>query len=94
MRLVVELTKGADDYADFYCPSIEWDWGDGTVSENSEDCDPYEAGKTTIRRRYTADHTYRIGDNYRLLFKLKQKSRVVGTAQATIQVRPGARDGF
>ena len=40
VRLVVDVRGGADDYADFYCPAIEWDWGDGTVSGNSEDCDP------------------------------------------------------
>ena len=28
VRLVVDVKGGADDYADFYCPSIEWDWGD------------------------------------------------------------------
>ena len=41
----VDVRGGADDSADFYCPAIEWDWGDGTMSESSEDCDPYEAGK-------------------------------------------------
>ena len=39
-RLVVDVRNGDDDFADFYCPTVEWDWGDGTVSANSEDCDP------------------------------------------------------
>src|SRR5262245_22206983 len=50
VHVVAEFRGGDDDYADYYCPSIEWDWGDGTVSENSVDCDPYEAGKSEIRR--------------------------------------------
>src|SRR5690349_22890008 len=34
IHLVAELKGGADDYEEFYCPAIEWDWGDGTRSEN------------------------------------------------------------
>ena len=30
VRASVDVRGGADDYADFYCPAIEWDWGDGT----------------------------------------------------------------
>jgi len=94
VHAVAELSGGSNDYADFYCASIEWDWGDGTVSENSEDCDPYQAGKSTIRRRYAADHTYQTADGYKVQFRMKQKNRVVGSGQANVQVRPGARDGF
>ena len=93
VSLVAELRGGAEDYADFYCPSVEWDWGDGTVSENAEDCNPYEAGKSTIKRRYSVTHTFRLGDNYRVAFRLKQKSRVVASALVNVQVRPGVRDG-
>src|SRR5688500_18659248 len=59
VRVVVDVRGGANDYEEFYCPSIEWDWGDGTVSENSEDCDPYQAGKSAIRRRFSTEHVYR-----------------------------------
>src|SRR5881227_2471119 len=38
-----ELKGGDDDFEDYYCPTIEWNWGDGTVSESSNDCEPYEA---------------------------------------------------
>lgn len=93
VHLVAELKGGANDFADLYCASVEWDWGDGTVSENSEDCDPYEAGKSQIRRRFTADHTYRYSDSFRVLIRLKQKSRIVSSSQANIQVRPGIREG-
>jgi hypothetical protein len=94
VQIVAELRGGVNDYEDFYCASVEWDWGDGTVSENSEDCDPFVAGKSEIRRRYTATHTYRFGDNYRPVFRLKQKSKVVGAVTANVQVRPGVRDGL
>ena len=54
-RVVVsaELKGGAEDNAELYCPSLEWDWGDGTRSESNADCEPFEAGKSTIQRRFT-----------------------------------------
>src|SRR5919108_1015942 len=51
LRVVVtaELKGGANDYEDFYCASVEWDWGDDTKSETKADCDPYEPGKSEIK---------------------------------------------
>jgi hypothetical protein len=94
VRVVVDVRGGADDYADFYCPSIEWDWADGTVSESSEDCNPYEPGKSTIKRRFTAEHTYRQSGQYQIYFRLKQKDRVVASGNGTVQVRAGVREEF
>ena len=88
-RLVVDVRDGNDDYPDFYCPTVEWDWGDGTVSANSEDCDPYEAGKSSIRRRFSTEHTFRQPGAYRVAFRLKQRDRVVGMSTVNVQVRAG-----
>jgi hypothetical protein len=87
---VVELKGGANDFEEFYCPTIEWSWGDGTVSESSNDCEPYESGKSQIRRRYTVTHPYRQGGHYRISFRLKQKDKVVGTATTVVQLLGGA----
>ncbi len=92
-RVVVELRDGSDDYRDFYCGSVEWDWGDGTVSESGSDCDPYEAGKSTIRRRFSADHIYRESGQFRIVFKLKQKTRQVAAVSGRVQVRSGGGFG-
>jgi hypothetical protein len=94
VRLVVDVRGGADDYAEFYCPTIEWDWGDGTSSENSSDCDPYAAGKSTIQRRWSAEHVYRQAGNYKVMFRLKQKNKSIAATSANVQVRAGVRDGF
>jgi hypothetical protein len=94
VRLVVDARGGADDYAEFYCPTIEWDWGDGTSSENSSDCDPYEAGKSTIQRRWTAEHVYRQAGNYKVMFRIKQKNKAMAATSANVQVRAGMREGF
>ena len=88
----IDVRGGADNTSDFYCPTIEWDWGDGTVSATSEDCEPYEEGTSTIRRRFSADHTFQQGGAYRVMFRLKQKNKVVGSASTNVQVRAGVRD--
>jgi hypothetical protein len=91
--LTAELTGGVDDFEEYYCPAVEWYWGDDTKSESKVDCDPYEAGKSEIKRRYTVDHTFNTMGEYRVEFRLKQKNKVVGGARTTIRVRPGIRDG-
>jgi hypothetical protein len=94
VRTVVDVRGGADDYADFYCPSIEWDWGDGTVSESSEDCEPYEAGKSAIRRRFSAEHIFRQSGMYQVFFRLKQRDKTIAASSGNITVRAGVRDEF
>lgn len=94
VRVAVDVRGGSDDYPEFYCPTIEWDWGDGTVSENSEDCDPYQAGKSTIRRRYTAEHVFRQAGTYQVFFRLKQKDKTIAASSSNVQVRAGIRDDF
>jgi hypothetical protein len=89
VRVVVDLKGGADDYAEFYCAAVEWDWADGTISGNSEDCDPYEPGKSTIQRRFAAEHTFRQSGDYDVAFRLKQKGRVVAYAKGLVRVRSG-----
>ena len=85
----VELKGGDDDFEEYYCPTIEWNWGDGTISESSNDCEPYEAGKSQIRRRYTVTHPYRQSGHYRISFRLKQKDKVVGSASTIVQLLGG-----
>jgi hypothetical protein len=89
VRVVAEVRDGSDDYADFYCAGVEWEWGDGTVSESASDCEPYEAGKSTIRRMFSSDHVYRQAGQYRVIFKLKQKTRQVAAVSSNVQVRSG-----
>ena len=94
VRLAVDVRGGSDDYEEFYCPTIEWDWGDGTVSGNSEDCDPYQSGKSSIKRRYSIEHVFRQPGTFQVFFRLKQRDRVIAASSSNIQVRPGVRDEF
>ena len=86
---MVELKGGDDDFEEYYCPTIEWNWDDGTISESSNDCEPYERGKSVIKRKYTVTHPYKQGGRYRITFKLKQKQKVVGGANAVVQLLGG-----
>jgi hypothetical protein len=93
VTLTVEVTGGPDDFQDYYCPSIQWDWGDDTTSESTLDCEPYEAGKSQIKRRYTTQHQFRRPGTYKVYFHMKQKERFLGSAMATLQVQPGLGNG-
>lgn len=93
VSLSAEIKGGDDDFRDFYCPTIEWDWGDDTSAESTTDCEPYEEGKSEIRRRYSVSRIFQTAGNFKVAFRLKQKNKVVGSGIATVQVRPGLRDG-
>ena len=89
--LTGELQGGADDFEEYYCPTVEWEWGDLTTSESTLDCEPYEAGKTLIKRRFTIEHTYRQAGAFKVYVHLKRKDKQLVSASTTIQVQPGAR---
>jgi hypothetical protein len=87
--LVGELRGGPDDYEELYCATIEWDWGDGTRSSSTFDCEPYEAGKAEIQRRFSTRHLFRRSGRYEVMLRLKQDDDVVEFATTTVQVHPG-----
>ena len=93
--LTAELTGGSNDFEEYYCPTVAWEWDDGTQSEATSDCAPYEAGKSEIKRRFTVEHVFKTGSNRarRVTFRLKRRDKAVATASVSIQVRPGLRDG-
>ena len=88
--LTAELQGGASDYEQYYCASVEWDWGDGTRSEASSDCDPYEPGKSEIRRRFTTERMFRRAGNHKIIIRLKQRGKEVAAATINVVIQPGA----
>ena len=97
MRVVLtaEFEGGSDDFEDYYCPTVLWEWGDGTVSESSSDCPPYEAGKSQIKRRYTMEHNYRRSDpsgKIRAYFSLRHRDKEVAATGVNIAIQPGGTD--
>lgn len=85
-----ELAGGADDFSDFYCAKVEWTWGDGTTSEAQDDCDPYVAGQSRIRRRFTNEHRFELAGNYEIRLNLKQGKKTVGSGSVIVRVRDGS----
>jgi len=94
VRVVVtaEINGGSNDYEEFYCPTVEWEWGDGTVSDQTADCEPYQAGKSEMKRHFTADRVYRTSGDYRIQFKLKKHDKVLAAASTTVKIKPGLGD--
>ena len=90
--LTADVHGGADDYEEFYCATVEWEWGDDTHSESKEDCEPYQAGKSEIKRHFTVEHTFNSSGEFRVEFRLKQKNKIVARGTADVKVRPGIRD--
>ena len=88
-----DLIGGAPDGEELYCPAVEWDFGDDTKSTTSADCDPYLAGKSEIKRRFTAEHTYPNGGNFRVQLRLKKKNKVTVSGGTSVQIRPGIHEG-
>ena len=89
LTFTAELKDGDNDFEEYYCAEVEWDWDDGTVSESSDDCDPYEKGKSEIRRRFTIQHKYTIASNYNVQFRLKQRGKAVAAVRTRVTIRPG-----
>ncbi len=89
--LTAEIVGGPNDYEEFYCPTIEWDWGDGTQSESTSDCAPYEPGKSEIKRRFTAS-ICSVPGSFAWASGSSARTKAVGFATVSLQIRPGLRE--
>lgn len=86
IMLMGQVRGGPNDNPELYCPTVEWDWGDGTVSESSSDCDPFEPSKTEIQRSFTTQHVYKYGGDYVVQLRLKKQGKVVAAANAQLNI--------
>jgi hypothetical protein len=89
--LTLELVGGGD-VEEYHCPEVEWDWDDGGKSVHEADCAPFEEGKTTIERRFTADHEYSKAGVYQIKATMRRLNRTLATATVKVTVRPGIGD--
>jgi hypothetical protein len=92
VRAIAELKLPEDRTAEFYCAGIEWDWGDLTESEESNECEPYEAGVSQVKRVFTAEHVFQSGGRYRVQLRLKRNRKVLVSTSTIVTVRAGVRD--
>ena len=89
--LVVAELNGGDDLEEFYCPGLEWDWGDGERSRHEADCPPFEPG-ASLERRFSARHVFRQAGEYDVQLRLQRADRSLATAtiRVSVQGQPGS----
>ena len=87
MLFVGTLRGGPDDNEELYCATMEWDWGDDTVSETTPDCEPFEPGTTEIRRRFSVRHTFDYQGRYEVRLNLKRRDDILISARTRIEIR-------
>jgi hypothetical protein len=92
LTFLAELKGGPDDFEEFYCPTVEWEWGDMTESVAEADCEPYEAGKSSIKRRYTVQRQFKNAGGYKVVIRLKKGTKVIASANTQITIRAGLGD--
>jgi hypothetical protein len=86
--LAVAELVGGDDIEDFYCPAVEWEWGDGGRSAHEADCPPFEPGMA-MARRHIASHAYRQPGEYSVRVTLRRVGRSLAAATVSVTVRGG-----
>ena len=86
--LVVAQLSGGDELEEFYCPGLEWDWGDGERSSQEADCAPFEPGMS-LERRFSARHVYRQAGEFDVRVTLRRADRSLarGTVRVTVHGR-------
>jgi hypothetical protein len=82
---------GGDDVEEFHCPEIEWEWDDGGKTIREADCAPFEPG-TSIQRRFTAEHTFRRANVYRVKATMRRNNKTLAAASVNVTVRAGLGD--
>jgi len=84
---VGQLRGGPDDNEELYCATVEWDWGDDTFSESTPDCEPFEPGRSRVRRRFSVRHTFDYQGRYEVRLNLKRRDDILISARTRIEVR-------
>ncbi len=93
VRVTGYLRGSVTDDETYYCPTVRWEWGDGTASEETSDCQPFEANKSDVRRSFMAEHTYRTGGQYTVTLILKKARKVVARAVAWLSIGASSDEG-
>ncbi len=89
--LMTAELKGGDDLDEYYCPTVEWEWDDGSRSTREGDCPPFEQTHQ-IERRFTAEHAYPLAGEYNVKVTLSRAGRVFASRALRVSVKPGAGD--
>jgi hypothetical protein len=91
VMFTAELT-GGEDVEEMHCPELEWFWDDGGKSVHESDCVPFEAGKTQIERRFTAEHEFKAAGTYTVRLTMRKADRRLAETTVRVTVRAGFGD--
>ena len=94
VSVTAQLLGVDDNEEEYYCPTVEWDWGDGSLSRHSPDCEPFAGTDGAIRRSFFNAHVYRSAGDFTMQLRLQKRGRTVvsGAARVTVvSVGPQAR---
>ncbi len=83
--VIAELV-GGDETEDFYCPAVEWEWGDGNRSAQESDCPPFRPGMA-LARLHSASHAYRRPGAYSIKVTLRRVGRALAAATTHVDIR-------
>jgi hypothetical protein len=87
--LVLAQLVGGDEHEDFYCPDVEWEFGDGSRSAQQADCEPFTEGMP-LERHFRARHAYLRPGDYEVRVTLSRASRTLAVATTRVTVHGGA----
>jgi hypothetical protein len=79
--------QGLDEQ--LYCPTVVWEWGDGTQSMHSSDCEPFQPGTSELKLRYIQEHRFQTPGRFRVVLKLQKGTQVVLSGSTVLTVREG-----
>jgi hypothetical protein len=85
ITLTAHLSGGANADHEFDCPTVEWDWGDGTQSASSSTCRPDQLRQTEIQRHFTVEHVFEQGQ-YHVQVRLLARGKVMASAGTDIMI--------
>ena len=75
---------GSEDY---YCPRIEWQWEDGSISEEESDCVPFaEAAADDHRQVWTQRRAFQKSGRYVVRARLYKADRLVRIVETTVVI--------
>jgi hypothetical protein len=81
-----EVQGGAD--ADVYCPTLEWEWGDGSKGSAGGDCPPYVAGETEVQRLFEAEHEYRQKGQPTVTLRITKDGKPLAVTRVDLRISP------
>lgn len=90
VHLIAEV-RGEADVEDWYCPRIEWDFGEDIGrATHEQDCPAWEEG-TAVQRLFTMRKLFGPGE-HRVTFSIYKAKRKVAATSIVVTVLPGVGD--